>query len=53
MKHERPVKAEAIDKRIQRREANRQKQPWPLKEVHKFDKGLRKDDRGQHPPTGR
>jgi hypothetical protein len=37
-KHERPVKPETIDKRSERREANRQKQPWPLKDVHKFDK---------------
>jgi hypothetical protein len=33
------VKAETIDKRDQRRQDNRQKQPWPLSQIHKFDKG--------------
>jgi hypothetical protein len=35
-KHEKPVKANPIDKRLQRREANRQKQPH---QISKFDKG--------------
>jgi hypothetical protein len=49
MKHEKPASPKTIDQRLQRREQNRQRQPWPLKEISRFDKGLHKDDRGQHP----
>jgi hypothetical protein len=31
LKLEKPVKAEALDKRLERREANRQKTPWRLR----------------------
>ena len=48
-KHERPVKPGTIDKRIERREANKQKQPWPLSEIHKFYRGTRLSDKGQYP----
>jgi hypothetical protein len=48
-KHEKPVKTQTLDQRLQNRESNRQKEPWPLKDIHKFDKGLHKNDPGQHP----
>jgi hypothetical protein len=38
-KHEKPVKTRTLDRQLQRREANKQKQPHP---ISKFDKG-------QHP----
>ena len=49
MKHEGPVKPAKLDRLLQNREANRQKQAWPLKDIHKFDKGTRLSDKGQHP----
>ena len=41
---ERPVKTQTLDRQLQRREANKQKEPWPLKDIHKFDKGLPPND---------
>jgi hypothetical protein len=40
-KHERPVRAETIDKRDQRRQDNPQKRPWALSQIGKFDKSER------------
>jgi hypothetical protein len=38
-KHEKPVKPWTIDQRDQRKQANAQKRPWPLDQIHKFDNG--------------
>jgi hypothetical protein len=43
---QRPVKTRTLDRQLQRREANKQKQPHP---ISKFDKGLRLSDKGQYP----
>jgi hypothetical protein len=43
------VKPGTIDQHDQNRQANGQKQPWPLSDVQKFDKGTRITDKGQHP----
>jgi hypothetical protein len=40
-KRERPIKASTIDRLDKRRQANSQKQPWPLHQIQKFDKLLR------------
>jgi len=37
-KHERPVKTQTLDRQLQRREANKQKEPRPLDQIAKFDK---------------
>jgi hypothetical protein len=49
MKHERPMKPATLDKLDRNRQANAQKTPWPLKDIHKFHKGLHPSDKGQHP----
>ena len=48
-KHEKPASSKTIDQRLQRREANRQKVPWKPHELHKFDRGLHPNDKGQNP----
>jgi hypothetical protein len=48
-KHEKPVKTQTLDRRDQARQANAQQKPWSLKDIHKFDKGTRLTDKGQHP----
>jgi hypothetical protein len=49
VKHEKPVKAQTLDRRDQARLANAQQKPWKPSELHKFDKGTRLTDKGQHP----
>jgi hypothetical protein len=36
------VKISTIEKRLQNKAGNAQKRPWPLKDIHKFDRGLNK-----------
>jgi hypothetical protein len=47
-KHERQVKPETVDRPDLKTQANAQKQPCKPSELHKFDRGLRITDMGQH-----
>lgn len=49
----RTVKPTTFDRRDQNKQVNTQKQPWPLNDIHKFDRGLHKNDPGQHPPSAK